>query len=146
MLVREFMNANPIAVHPGTPLLEAEWKMQEGGFRHLPVVDADGAVVGVVSDRDVREAAPSGATGLSRLEIGYLLSRLTVQDVMSSPAVTARPEEPAETVAIRLRERKIGALPVVERGRLVGMISTSDLLDALVLLLQARRSEIAASR
>lgn len=146
MTVRDVMNASPVVVHPDTPLLEAEWKMEEGGFRHLPVVDDAGYVVGIVSDRDVREAAPSGATSLSRLEIGYLLSRLTMRDVMSTPAVTARPEEPAETVAIRMRERKIGALPVVDGGHLVGMVTTSDLLDALVLALQAQRTAVAATR
>ncbi len=140
MLVREFMQDQPVTITPDTPLLEAEWRMQEGGFRHLPIVDAYDRLVGIVSDRDLREAAPSDANTLSRQELTYLLSRLRVKDVMKAPVVTARPSEPAETAAIRMRENKIGALPVVEDDRLVGIVTTSDLLDALVRMLQNQRS------
>jgi acetoin utilization protein AcuB len=140
MLVREFMNASPVSIAPDTPLLEAEWRMQEGGFRHLPIVDAYERLVGIVSDRDLREAAPSDATSLSRQELAYLLSRLTVKDVMTTSVLTARPGEPAETAAIRMREHKVGALPVVDDERLVGIVTTSDMLDALVRMLKAQRS------
>lgn len=140
MLVREFMKSGPVSIAPDTPLLEAEWRMQEGAFRHLPVVDDHDRLVGIVSDRDLREAAPSDATSLSRQELAYLLSRLTVKDVMSEPVLTARPGEPAETAAIRMREHKLGALPVVEDERIVGIVTTSDMLDALVRLLKAQRS------
>lgn len=146
MVVREFMHPEPVTIPPDTPLLEAEWRMQEGGFRHLPIVDKHDRLVGIVSDRDLREAAPSDATALSRQELTYLLSRLKVKEVMSSPVVTARPAEPAETAAIRMRERKIGALPVVENDRLVGIVTTDDLLEALVRILRAQRGEAAASR
>jgi len=139
MLVREFMHSEPVTIPPGTPLLEAEWRMQEGGFRHLPIVDKHERLIGIVSDRDLREAAPSDATSLSRQELSYLLSRLSVMDVMSSPVLTARPAEPAEAAAIRMRENKIGALPVVENDRLVGIVTTDDMLDALVRMLQAQR-------
>jgi acetoin utilization protein AcuB len=140
MLVREFMTSGPVSIAPGTPLLEAEWRMQEGGFRHLPVVDDHDRLVGIVSDRDLREAAPSDATSLSRQELAYLLSRLTVKDVMSEPVLTARPGEPAETAAIRMREHKLGALPVIEDERIVGIVTTSDMLDALVRMLKAQRT------
>jgi acetoin utilization protein AcuB len=140
MLVREFMNASPVSIAPDTPLLEAEWRMQEGGFRHLPIVDAYDRLVGIVSDRDLREAAPSDATSLSRQELTYLLSRLTVKDVMTTSVLTARPGEPAETAAIRMREHKVSALPVVDDERLVGIVTTSDMLDALVRMLKAQRS------
>jgi len=110
-----------------------------GGFRHLPIVDGHERLIGIVSDRDLREAAPSGATALSRQELTYLLSRLSVQDAMSSPVLTARPGEPAEAAAIRMRENKIGALPVVENDRLVGIVTTDDMLDALVRMLKAQR-------
>lgn len=114
--------------------------MQEGGFRHLPIVDGHDRLVGIVSDRDLREAAPSDATVLSRQELTYLLSRLQVKDVMTAPVLTARPGEPAETAAIRMRENKVGALPVVEDERLVGIVTTADMLDALVRALQAHRT------
>jgi acetoin utilization protein AcuB len=140
MLVREFMKSGPVSIAPDTPLLEAEWRMQEGGFRHLPVVDDHDRLVGIVSDRDLREAAPSDATSLSRQELAYLLSRLTVQDVMNEPVLTARPAEPAEVAAIRMREHKVGALPVVEDERIVGIVTTTDMLDALVRMLKAQRS------
>jgi len=144
MLVREFMHAEPVTITPDTPLLEAEWRMQEGGFRHLPIVDDDDRLVGIVSDRDLREAAPSDATALSRQELTYLLSRLEVRDVMKTPVITARPGEPAETAAIRMRENKVGALPVVQDGRLVGIVTTDDMLGALVTMLKAQRGSVAA--
>jgi acetoin utilization protein AcuB len=140
MLVREFMNPSPVSISPDTPLLEAEWRMQEGGFRHLPIVDAYDRLVGIVSDRDLREAAPSDATTLSRQELTYLLSRLTVEDVMKTPVLTARPAEPAETAAIRMREHRVSALPVVDDDRLIGIVTTTDMLDALVRMLKAQRS------
>lgn len=145
MLVREFMHPEPETITPDTPLLEAEWRMQEGGFRHLPIVDRNERLVGIVSDRDLREAAPSDATALSRQELTYLLSRLQVRDVMATPVVTARPNEPAETAAIRMREHKIGALPVVEDGALIGIVTTDDMLGALVQMLKAQRTGTAAS-
>ena len=140
MLVREFMHVDPVTIGPDTPLLEAEWRMQEGGFRHVPIVDAYDRLVGIVSDRDLREAAPSDATALSRQELTYLLSRLRIRDVMKAPVLTARPGEPAETAAIRMREHRVGALPVVEDERLVGIITTSDMLEALVMMLEAQRT------
>lgn len=140
MLVRDFMHADPVTITPDTPLLEAEWRLQEGGFRHLPIVDGNGRLKGIVSDRDLREAAPSDATALSRQELTFLLSRLRVSDVMSSPAICARPAEPAETAALRMRENKIGALPVVEDDRLIGIVTTDDMLGALVTMLKAQRS------
>ena len=140
MLVRECMRKNPVSVTTDTPLLEAEWRMQEGGFRHLPVVDEDHRLVGIVSDRDLRQAAPSDAISLTRHELAYLLSRLTVGEVMKGPVLSARPGEPAETAAIRMREHKVGALPVLENDRLVGIVTTTDMLDALVSLLKANRS------
>lgn len=143
MLVREFMHADPVTITPDTPLLEAEWRMQEGGFRHLPIVD-DGALIGIVSDRDLREAAPSDATALSRQELTYLLSRLRVKDVMTTPVITARPGEPAETAALRMRENKVGALPVTDGDRLVGIVTTDDMLGALVTMLKAQRAAAAA--
>lgn len=145
MLVREFMHAEPVTITPDTPLLEAEWRMQEGGFRHLPIVDDGDLLVGIVSDRDLREAAPSDATALSRQELTYLLSRLEVKDVMTSPVITARPNEPAETAAIRMRENKVGALPVVRDERLVGIVTTDDMLGALVTMLKAQRGSVAAN-
>ncbi len=139
MLVRECMQRDPVTVAPDTPVLEAEWRMQEGGFRHLPVLDAYDRLVGIVSDRDLREAAPSDATALSRQELTYLLSRLETKDVMTTDVTTARPNEPAETAAHRMREAKLGALPVVDDGRLVGIVTTTDMLDALVQMLEAAR-------
>lgn len=140
MLVREFMTRHPVTIAPHTPLMEAEWRMEEGGFRHLPVVDVDDRLRGIVSDRDLHEAAPSHVTTASRQQLSYLLSRLTVEEVMATPVLTARPEEPAETAAIRMRENKVGALPVVEDDRLIGIVTTTDMLEALVQMLKAQRS------
>ncbi len=129
MHVKEWMSASPITVTPDTPMYEARRLMQEKQVRHLPVTDRD-RLVGILTDRDIRLNLPSPATSLSVWEINYLLARLTVGEVMTRGVVTIAPDRPAEEAARLMLERRIGALPVVEDGRLVGIITETDLLRA----------------
>ena len=116
MLVGKRMSKDPVTVTAEDLLIQARLKMQRGGFRRLPVV-SDGQLVGIVTDRDTREHA------------GYL-DRTQVKTAMSKKPVTVTPATTLETAAQILLKRKVGGLPVMENGRLVGMITTSDVLQA----------------
>ena len=137
MLVKEWMTASPQTVTSRTPVLEAMQMLRAGGYRRLPVLEGD-KVVGIVTDRDLKEATPSRATTLSVYELNYLLSKLTVKEVMSAPATTVAPGNPVESAALLMEERKISGLPVVEEGRLVGIFTITDMLRAFVAVLGLR--------
>ena len=130
MLVRDIMTAKPITVDPETPMLEARQRMLEERIRHLVVLD-DARVVGIVTDRDIRLNLPSPATSLSVWEINYLLGRVTVGGVMTTSAIVVDPDRPVSEAARIMMDHKIGALPVVEDGHLVGIVTESDFVRAL---------------
>src|SRR5256885_16679401 len=127
--VRDLMSEKPITVHPDTQMLEARQRMLEARIRHLIVTD-DTRVVGIVTDRDIRLNLPSPATSLSVWEINYLLARMTVGSVMSKDVVTIGSGADAREAAQMLLDHRIGALPVVDRGRLGGIITETALLRA----------------
>ena len=131
VLVSDWMIVEPKTVTPDTPVLEAEWIMQEGGFRHLPVV-RDERLVGIVSDRDLRGVTAPSATTLSRYELNYLVSRTSVERVMNAPVHTVAPDDRIEDAALKMVEHKISALPVIDGTRLIGILTITDLLHALV--------------
>jgi acetoin utilization protein AcuB len=116
MIVGNRMTKEPITVEPDDLLIRASHKMQAGGFRRLPVVSA-GRLVGIVSERDLREHR------------GYF-EHTKINGVMTENPVTVTPATTLEEAAQALVERQIGGLPVVENGRLVGIITTSDILKA----------------
>jgi acetoin utilization protein AcuB len=130
MRVRDLMTAKPITVDPETPMLEARQRMVEERIRHLIVVE-NARVVGIVTDRDIRLNLPSPATSLSVWEINFLLAKLTVGGVMSSSVIVVDPDRPIAEAARIMIDHKIGALPVVEEGRLVGIITESDCVRAI---------------
>ena len=130
MLVRDLMTAKPITVDPETPMLDARQRMLEERIRHLVVVDESRAV-GIVTDRDVRLNLPSPATSLSVWEINYLLVGVTVGGVMTTSVIVVNPDRPIAEAARIMMDHKIGALPVVENGHLVGIVTESDFVRAL---------------
>jgi len=130
MRVCELMTAKPITVDPETPMLEARQRMVEKRIRHLVVVE-NARVVGIVTDRDIRLNLPSPATSLSVWEINYLLAQLTVGGVMSASVIVVDPDRPVAEAARIMMDHKIGALPVVDEGRLVGIITESDFVRAM---------------
>jgi len=116
MLVGKRMTANPVTIAPEDYLVEARAKMVQGRFRRLPVVQ-EGRLVGIITDRDLRQ------------HVGFL-ERTKVNAAMTENLVTVRPQTTLEQAAQLLLKHKIGGLPVVEEGKLVGMITTSDILQA----------------
>ena len=132
MTIRELMTGAVITVHPETPVLEARDLMTRERIRHLLVTEPNGALGGIVTDRDIRLNLPSRATSLSVWEINHLLTKLTVGEVMTRSVITIGPDRPARDGARIMLDHKIGALPVVEGGRLVGIITETDLVRAFV--------------
>ncbi len=143
MLVREYMSQPVISADPTTPITEALKTMRERGIRRLPVVDPTGRLRGIVSDRDLLHAAPSQATSLSIWEITYLLGRITVEKVMTKEVLTVGPDTPVERAAQIMVDHKIGGLPVVDGGNLVGVITETDIFRLFTTLLGVRESGVA---
>lgn len=131
MRVRDLMTPSPITVGPETSIAEARELMQKERFRHLLVVK-DGLLTGIVTDRDIRSNLPSPATSLSVWELNYLLRRLTVGEVMTRSVLTIGPDRDARQAARIMLDHKIGALPVLDGPRLVGIITETDLVRAFV--------------
>ena len=131
MKVRDLMTSSCVTAPPTMPVLEARPLMLEKRIRHLLVTDGP-KLVGIVTDRDIRLNLPSPATSLSVWEINYLLARMTVGSVMSKDVVTIGSGADAREAAQMLLDHRIGALPVVDQGRLVGIITETDLLRAFV--------------
>lgn len=126
------MTREVVTLAPETTAAEALALCREKRVRHLPVLEA-GGLVGIVSDRDLRSAAPaSGEPGRSAF-----LEGIRVADVMSPEVLTALPDDPIEQAANVMREHRVGCLPVLEEGELLGILTASDVMDALVYLLGA---------
>ena len=131
MQVDALMTRDPVGVSPATPVLDARQLMQERRIRHLLVIEHD-RLVGIVTDRDIRLNLPSPATSLSVWEVNYLLGRLTVGEVMSKPVITVGPSRNAAEAARIMLQHAIGALPIVESGRPIGIVTETDMLRAFV--------------
>jgi len=132
--MREKIQKSPVTIGPEASFFEARNLIHEKGIRHLPVVDKNNALVGIVTDRDVREAAPSDATLLSVQELNYLLGKLKVSSFMTPKAklITITPDTLIEEAVQLMHDNKIGCLPVVEGGKLYGIFTETDALDHLV--------------
>jgi acetoin utilization protein AcuB len=132
MKVRELMTGGLITVRPETPVQEARDLLAREGIRHLPVTRADGVLAGIVTDRDIRLSLPSRATSLSAGEINHLIARLTVGEIMTRTVITIGPDAPAREGARVMLDHRIGALPVVDDGRLIGIVTETDIVRAFV--------------
>jgi len=131
MLVREWMTPRPEVVTAGTPVMEAMERMRHGGYRRLPVMDED-RLIGIVTDRDLKEATPSSATTLSVYELNFLLGRMQVGEVMTTDLKTIDQDDTIEHAAVTMEEARVSGLPVVGPHGLVGILTITDLLRALV--------------
>jgi acetoin utilization protein AcuB len=136
MLVRTWMSKNVVTVSPDKTMKDATDIMREHEFRHLPVVEGD-RLVGMVTLTDIRCSSPSLATTFSVGEINYLVDQIRVSDMMTREVVTVSPDTTVEDAALMGHKRGISALPVVEDGRLVGIITQTDLYDILMSIFQA---------
>ncbi|PIU32694.1 MAG: acetoin utilization protein AcuB [Syntrophobacteraceae bacterium CG07_land_8_20_14_0_80_61_8] len=132
MYVGWHMNRNLTTITPETSVLKARELIEQKRISHLPVTDGKARLLGIVTDRDLKEAWASPASTLSVYELTYVLQKLTVQSIMTRELITATPDMTVERAARILRDNKIGALPVLERDKLVGIITTTDLMDVLL--------------
>ena len=132
--MREKINRNPITIGPEASFYEARALIHDKGIRHLPVVDKNGRLLGIVTDRDIREAAPSDATLLSVQELHYLLGKLKVSSIMTpkEKLITITPDTLIEEAVQLMHDHKIGCLPVVEGEKLYGLFTETDALAHLV--------------
>jgi acetoin utilization protein AcuB len=138
MLVGNRMTPDPITVTEKTPVDEALRIMREKKVRRLPVLNKKGAMVGIVAEKDILYASPSPATSLSIHEIHYLVSKLTVGEIMKKEVFTVTDDTPLEEAARIMADNQIGALPVLRGGKLVGIITETDIFKAFLELLGAR--------
>jgi acetoin utilization protein AcuB len=132
--MREKIQKNPVTISPDASFYEARNLVHEKGVRHLPVVDKNNMLIGIVTDRDIRQAAPSDATLLSVQELNYLLGKLKVSSFMTpkDKLITISPDTIIEEAVQLMHDNKIGCLPVVEGGKLYGIFTETDALDHLV--------------
>jgi acetoin utilization protein AcuB len=138
MLVRERMSTQPVTIPADTPITEALRAMRQGGVRRMPVLDEEGKLVGIVSEKDLLYASPSPATSLTVSEMHYLLSHLLVSELMTGEVITVGPDTPVEEAARIMADYKIGGLPVMEGDRLVGIITETDVFTVLLEMFGAR--------
>ena len=132
--LRERIQRKPITIGPDASFFEARNLIHEKGIRHLPVVDKNNKLVGIVTDRDIRQAAPSDATLLSVQELNYLLGKLKVSAFMTpkDKLITITPDSLIEEAVQLMHDHKIGSLPVVEGNKLYGIFTETDVLDHFV--------------
>ncbi len=132
MHVGRIMRKDLVTISPDTSLVKARDIIAQKLIEHLLVVDAKGKLVGIVSDRDLKQTWASPATALSAHELNYLLKKLTVETMMVKKIITISPGTTIERAGRIMQENRIGALPVVEREKLVGIITTTDVMGVLL--------------
>lgn len=141
MLVGVRMSQPVISIPPDMPIVDALNLMRREKIRRTPVIK-DGKLIGIVSDKDLLNASPSPATSLSVWEMNYLLSKITVRDVMTKNVLTVQEDTPIEEAARIMADNKIGGLPVVRGDRVVGMITETDLFKIFLELMGAREAGV----
>jgi acetoin utilization protein AcuB len=132
MLVKDRMTLNPITATPETTHKQAAELMREHKIHHLPIIDKQGKLVGIVVEEDLLAAQPSPATTLSIYEIHSLLSKLELKQIMRHPVWTTTLDCPLEEAARLMLREGIGCLPIMKDDKVVGIISDTDIFDALV--------------
>ena len=132
MLVREWMTSDVMTVDENTSMMKALHLMKENNIRRLPVMSR-GSLVGIISDRDLKEASPSKATTLDVHELYYLLAEIKVKEIMTKNPMTVYADETVERAAVIMLEHKVSGLPVINKQKeLVGIITQSDVFRAFV--------------
>jgi acetoin utilization protein AcuB len=142
MLVSERMSHPVITVRADVPIMDAYELMKKEKIRQLPVIDQKGALVGMLSEREILHASPSQATSLSVWELNYLMSKVTVDEIMSSEVVTVDDDTPIEEAARILADNKVGGLPVMRDGKLAGIVTETDLFKVFLELFGAHEPGI----
>jgi len=130
MQVKDLMSRQVLTIGASDSCLDAVGRMHRGRIRHLPVVDREGMLVGVVTDRDLRHHlfSPRVYKDLGATAVEILLKAVPVAEIMSAPAISVDPDDELMDAARLFLEEKVGSLPVVEGGRVVGIITETDML------------------
>lgn len=132
MLVNRWMSKKVVTIDSDESLSEAINTLKRNKIRRLPVLK-DNKLVGIVSDRDLKEAAPSKATSLDIWELHYMMSKIKVKDIMTRNPLTIAPESTIEKAAVIMHDKKIGGLPVLDdKGHLAGILTEQDIFEALI--------------
>ncbi len=145
-LVKDWMVTSVITAGPHTGMLDAHKLMRDHNIRRLPIVKKNNQLVGIVTRSDIRKAEPSEATTLNVWEMNYLLSKLQLKDIMTKNVLTAHVNDSLKSVALKMQENKIGALPVVgDHNKVVGIITESDIFRALIVWFNEEEAAAAAA-
>jgi acetoin utilization protein AcuB len=133
MIIKDWMTTDVITVDPESSMMRAAKMMKEKGIRRLPVVDEKGKLVGMLSDRDVKEASPSKATTLDVHELYYLLSEIKVKNIMTPNPLTIRDTDTVVKCAAIMHDKKISGLPVLnDKNELVGIMTQNEVYRVLL--------------
>lgn len=133
MIIKDWMTPAVITIDPEASMMRAAKLMKEKGIRRLPVVDAKGALVGIISDRDIKEASPSKATTLDVHELYYLLSEIKVKNIMTPNPMTIRDTDTVVKCAAIMHDKKISGLPVLnDKNELVGIMTQNEVYRVLL--------------
>ncbi len=141
MKVKDRMTTGVKTVQLETSVAEAFRMMKDNNIRRLPVLEKD-KLVGIITLTDLNQAAPSTATTLSIHELNYLLAKTKIKDILpkKQKVITVSPESYIETAAKIMRQNKISGLPVIENGKLVGIVTETDIFDALIDILGVKKA------
>ena len=126
MIIERRMTRNPVTATPDMSVAEASALMKREKVHRLPVLDKDKKLVGIISEKDILYASPSPVSTLSIHEMAYLLSQLTVKKLMTRDVVTIDKDTTVEEAARLMVDQDLSSLPVVENGKLIGIVSKSD--------------------
>ncbi len=132
MIVAKRMMRAPVFLDEDDSMKTAMDTLKDREIRHLPVLKGGEKLVGILTETDIKQASPSTATALEIREVYYLLDKIKVKQIMTKRPYTISPTAPIEEAAMVMRDKKIGCLPVMEEGRLVGILTETDILDAFI--------------
>ncbi|MGW8284878.1 MAG: CBS and ACT domain-containing protein [Candidatus Deferrimicrobiaceae bacterium] len=132
MIVAKRMMRTPVFLDEDDSMKTAMDTLKDREIRHLPVLKGGAKLVGILTETDIKQASPSTATALEIREVYYLLDKIKVKQIMTKRPYTISPTAPIEEAAMVMRDKKIGCLPVMEEGRLVGILTETDILDAFI--------------
>ncbi|MGD7044259.1 acetoin utilization AcuB family protein [Jeotgalibacillus proteolyticus] len=135
MIIEDMMIRNVHTLTPESTLAQAIEKMAEFKIRHLPILDSSQKVIGILTDRDIKEFSPSPFQPADSRE----LFNTKVKDIMTTPVITGHPLDFVEEIALLFMEEQIGCLPIVSDGKLIGMVTETDLLHTLIQLTGAKQ-------
>lgn len=139
MYIKDWMTKNVFTIDCNDSVIFAARLMRDKNVKHLPVLKG-GKVVGVVSDRKLKDFLPSKGTSLDAYEINYLLENTKIHEIVKGNVITAPSSMPLEEAALLMLEKNIGSLPVVDQGGLVGIVSDKDIFKALIDITGAKKA------